>query len=230
MDAWDVALDRSGLPLMRVGRGSCSDRVRGAIAGRDGRRAGARRDPADRALRGLAGARGTGRRPCRTAGVSRALDDVWLGAPSLSGMVAAADYRSSWRRRGGRFSGRVGRRRWSNRSGATGNRPSAAARDSARHRSRPGCGPHAGAGPPARACEGRRRGGVRPSTVATRLCTSPMRVRRSSSGPARGLHPSLGSGRPEEVVAALGEQLGIPLVAEVDRSRARLSREPSEAS
>ena len=91
MDAWDRSLwiDPAATDAGRARAGS--DRLRCAIAARDRRRTElaeillTERCQVWRVREGLATGLPEG---WRLTG----LDDVWLGAPSLSGMVAAADY------------------------------------------------------------------------------------------------------------------------------------------
>jgi hypothetical protein len=138
------------------------------------------------------------------------LDDVWLGAPSLSGMVAAADYAieldvaESGRSTGAEVSAS------SIEAGTAGlMRAQALPRERAKG------------------------GGV----VAYDLRPLLLDVCVAKAGPpvvlrARTrIHASLGSGRPEEVVAALGEAVGIPLVTRsVVRERVLLRDELEEST
>jgi hypothetical protein len=115
------------------------------------------------------------------------LADVWLGGPALAGAVAAADYRITLE---------AG-------EGVTGSAVAAAARATLDATSLP---------------RRREKGGgsvdydLRPLLVAVAVDgdrdTSPVVVHARTR-----FHPSLGTGRPEEVVAALADALGIPLTA-----------------
>jgi radical SAM-linked protein len=126
------------------------------------------------------------------------LEDVWLGGPPLAGRVAAADYRITLGDDGG--------------VGADALRVAATDLLAARHLSRE-----------------RAKGG---GTVAYDLRPLLIDVRVADDGPPivlvtrTRIHPELGSGRPEEVVAALGASLGVELrVGDVVRERLLLADE-----
>jgi radical SAM-linked protein len=136
--------------------------------------------------------------PCVPAGW-RLIDvnDVWLGGPALAGLVAAADYRITL-----------------DVAGVTGAEVADAAKAVVGATSLP---------------RRREKGGgtveydLRPLLIAVEVVDSgpPVVVRARTR-----FHPSLGTGRPEEVVAALGDQLGRPLaIAEIVRERLLLADE-----
>ena len=119
-----------------------------------------------------------------------AVEDVWLGAPALAGRVAAADYRIAL---------------------AGSPDPEAVRRGAAILEA-------AGTLPREREKGGSvKRYDLRPLLLAVRLAEPgppPVVVARTR------IHPELGSGRPEEVVAALGDTIGLELeVASVVRER-----------
>jgi hypothetical protein len=209
MDAWDRSLDRSGLPLMRVGRGP----ARIAFAAPLPLGIAAERELAEilltercqvwRVREGLATGLPEG---WRLTG----LDDVWLGAPSLSGMIAAADYAIE-----------LDAEEDPGSTGAEISASSIEAGSAALMR--------AHALPRERA----KGGGVvvydlRPLLLDLCVATAgPPVVLRARTR----IHASLGSGRPEEVVAALGQTLGIPIVARsVVRERVLLGEEIAEGA
>ncbi len=119
------------------------------------------------------------------------LDDTWLGAPSLTASVVAADYRITL---GGRGAGAAGLGAAVGALLAAGSLP--------RERTR-------GAGTVSY--------DLRPMLIDLDLVApGPPTVLRARTV----IHPSFGSGRPEEVVAALADVLGAPLeVASVTRER-----------
>ena len=120
-----------------------------------------------------------------------ALEDVWPGAPALAGRVAAADYRVSLR--GALDEGAIA---------AAANRLLAADRL------------------PRERAKG---GGVRSYDLRPLLISIATAVQAGEADESRDeqvvirvrtrIHPELGSGRPEEVVAALADALGAPLEA-----------------
>ena len=133
------------------------------------------------------------------------LEDVWIGAPALAGRVAAADYRVA-------LAGELDERE-----------VAAAARRVIGARSLP---------------RSRAKGGavksydLRPLLISIRIGGGD--EGDSVKGPARQLlvrlrtriHPELGSGRPEEVLAALSDELGVALqAAETVRERLVLADE-----
>ena len=191
MDAWDVALDRSGLPLMRVGRGP----ARIAFAAPLPIGIAAERELAEVVL--------TERceiwrvREGLTAGLPEGwhladVEDVWLGAPSLSGMVAAADYAIELDVDEAARSADATLNATSIEAGLA---SLIAAQALPRERAKGG---------------GVVAYDLRPLLLDLCLAEAgpPVVVRARTR-----IHPSLGSGRPEEVVAALGDAVGIPLVA-----------------
>jgi hypothetical protein len=126
------------------------------------------------------------------------LADVWLGGPALAGLVAAADYRITL----------------DGASGVAGTDVAVAAQALVDASSLP---------------RSREKGGasveydLRPLLVAVDVVDvgPPVIVRARTR-----FHPSLGTGRPEEVVAALADQLGRPLaVTEIVRARLLLADE-----
>jgi hypothetical protein len=133
------------------------------------------------------------------------LEDVWMGAPALAGRIAAADYRVT-------LAGDLDQRL-----------VAAAGRRLLESRSLP---------------RERAKGGtvkaydLRPLVISIRVDGE---GGDGSTGSATGnvvvrlrtrIHPELGSGRPEEVLAALGDELGAPLEpAETVRERLLLADE-----
>jgi hypothetical protein len=227
MDAWEAALDRSGLPLMRVGRGPARIGFAAPL-------------PVGMAAeRELAEIQLTER--CEVWRVREALvaalpdgwrlvslDDVWLGAPSLSGLVAGADYRielgigeaDASVIEPGAVAGPAGPGRTA--APAPDARPETASATSI------GAAAAALVRAPTLPRERAKGGGV----VAYDLRPLLLDVQVVDAGPpivvrARTrLHPSLGSGRPEEVVAALRDELGIALFPKaIIRERVLLSEE-----
>ena len=95
-DAWEAALEGTGLPLHRpAGRSRGARRARRApLPARDGGRARARRDRPGR-TRARSGASATAllASAARRAGAWSTCYDVWLGAPALAGRVSGAVYR-----------------------------------------------------------------------------------------------------------------------------------------
>ncbi len=131
-----------------------------------------------------------------------ALEDTWLGAPALAGRVAAADYRVSLR-------------------GALDHDAIAAAAERL-------------LAAPRLDRERAKGGGVKSYDLRPLLISIATGVEAGEADAARDerivvrvrtrIHPELGSGRPEEVVAALAEALGAPLEAtETIRERLLLS-------
>ena len=125
------------------------------------------------------------------------LADVWLGGPALAGLVAAADYRIT-------LDG----------VGVTDAEVADAARALVDANALP---------------RRREKGGgtveydLRPLLIAIAVADAgpPVVVRARTR-----FHPSLGTGRPEEVVAALGDQLGRPVaITEIVRERLLLADE-----
>ena len=182
-DAWEAALDETGLPLARVGRG----RARIALGAPLAIGLVAERELADILI--------TERLPVwhvREALEPRlpdgwrlvGLEDCWLGAAPLASLVAAADYRIEV---GGAEAG-----------------PAAIA----------SAAEHLLAAP--RLDRERQKGGrtvtydLRPLLIDVRLADPgpPLTIRMRTR-----LHPTLGSGRPEEVLAAIGEAAGSPVAA-----------------
>jgi radical SAM-linked protein len=209
MDAWEVALDRSRLPLMRVGRG----RARIAFGAPLPVGMPAEQELAEillseryelwRVREGLTGALPDG---WRLVG----LDDVWLGAPSLSAMVAAADYRIELAVDGPGASAGAGSSLTSIEAGTV---ALMRARALPRERAK-------GSGVVAY--------DLRPLLLDVCVADAgpPVVIRARTR-----IHPSLGSGRPEELVAALADAVGMPLVARsVVRERVLLRDELDEAT
>ena len=138
------------------------------------------------------------------------LSDVWLGGPALAGLVAAADYRIVLDAAEGVAA-----------SDVDGAAKGATAPDVARAAS----ALLAAASLPRQ----REKGGgsveydLRPLLLAVEVAdTGPPVVVRTRTR----FHPSLGTGRPEEVVAALADQLGRPLtVVSIVRERLILADE-----
>jgi hypothetical protein len=201
MDVWDVTLDRSALPLMPVGRGPARI-VFGAPLPASVE---AECELAEillserfeiwRVRESLEGGLPDG---WRLVG----LEDVWLGAPSITGLVAAADYRIA-----------IGE---GSPDGVALDATSIAAGAAALSRA------------PALPRQRTKGGG----TVSYDLRPLLLDVCVAEVGPpvvvrARvRIHPSLGSGRPEEVVAALADAVGVPLTAKsVVRERILLGDE-----
>ena len=125
-----------------------------------------------------------------------ALEDVWLGAPALAGRVAAADYRVV-------LDGQV-----DGRALAVAARALLSAGQLPRERAKGG---------------GVKTYDLRPLLISIEVIVgqddSPVDVRFRTR-----IHPELGSGRPDEVIAALAEQLGAPIEpAETVRERLVLS-------
>jgi hypothetical protein len=133
------------------------------------------------------------------------LEDVWLGAPPLAGRVTAAD--------------------WSVRVSAVGSARTVAlaaaaarllaARELIRSREKGGA---------------TRSYDLRPLLVGIEVDPAPASGSLDSSAVVRfrtRIHPELGSGRPEEVLGALGEAVGWPLVTEgLTRTRIVLADDP----
>ena len=113
------------------------------------------------------------------------LSDVWLGGPALAGLVAAADYRIDLEGGDGVAAAEV----------AEAGRALLAATALPRQREKGG---------------GSVDYDLRPLLVSIDVAAngSPVVVRTRTR-----IHPSLGTGRPEEVVAALADRLSRPLVA-----------------
>jgi uncharacterized protein DUF2344 len=133
-----------------------------------------------------------------------ALEDVWPGAPALAGRVAAADYRVSLQ--GAVDEGAIA---------AAADRLLAADRLD-RERAKGG---------------GVKSYDLRPLLISIATAVEAGEVEAGAAGDERvvvrvrtRIHPELGSGRPEEVIAALAEALGAPLEAtETIRERLVLS-------
>jgi radical SAM-linked protein len=181
-DAWDAALEVSGLPVLRV-----PGRARGRVA------FGAPLPMAIAAERELVDVILTELLPAWT--VREALtdrlpegwrlvdiEDVWLGAPSLASLVAAADYRIDL-------------------GDADGTALKAAATVLLAATSLPRERPKGGATV---------RYDLRPLLIDLAVTDAgpPVLLRARTR-----LDPTLGTGRPEEVVAALGEEAGTSLTA-----------------
>jgi radical SAM-linked protein len=195
-DAWEAALDATGLPLARAGRG----RARIAFAAPLAIGLVAERELADILL--------TERLPVwhvREALEPRlpdgwrlvGLEDCWLGAPALASVVAAADYRVELEGSGADSA-----------AVASAAASLMAAPRLERERQK-------GAGTV--------RYDLRPLLIDVRVAETgpPLAVRVRTR-----LHPTLGAGRPEEVVAALAEACGAPLATgSVVRERVLLSDE-----
>lgn len=195
-DAWEVALDGTSLPLARVGRG----RARIAFAAPLSSAFAAERELADIVL--------TERLPIwhvREALEPRlpdgwrlvGLEDCWLGAPALASLVVAADYRTELE--------------------GVGAHPATIGSAAERLLAAP------------RLERERKKGGgtvtydLRPLLIDVRVADPgpPLTIRMRTR-----LHPTLGSGRPEEVLAALGESADSPLAAAlVVRERVLLADE-----
>ena len=157
---------------------------------------GAARPRPDRAVAAPGASAPPWRPSCPTAGASSTSHDVWLGGPPLAGRVAAADYRIEL--------GRSRRRRGAGR----GRRALLAARAAAERERVKGGGTVAY--------------DLRPLLIDLsvvegdgRRCVVVARTR---------FHPALGTGRPDEVVAALGDAVGSPLDGRADRAGAPRAR------
>ena len=205
LDAWQDCLAESGLPIAGLEPGG-TGRARIAFAA-----------PLPAAVRGdaeLADLWLVERRPLwavREALETRmpaahrwiAAEDVWLGAPALAGRVVAADWQVEL----------VG-------SAADRDRLTAAALQLVAARSLPRVRVKGGAEKPYDlrvliASVALDPGGDR---AAAGRCSLAIRTR---------FHPELGSGRPEEVVAALGEVAGVPIeIGAINRVRLLLDEEP----
>jgi hypothetical protein len=187
MDAWEASLDRSGLPLMRVGRGPARIMFGAPLpAAMDAEHELAEivlseRCEIWRVREGLTGALPDGWRLV-------SLDDVWLGEPSLTGLVAAAEYRIEL---GPSMPDITGP---SSESIALGAAALLRAPRLPRRRAKGG---------------GMVEYDLRPLLIDVRVIDAgpPVIIRARTR-----VHPSLGSGRPEEVVAALVDEIGAPLV------------------
>jgi hypothetical protein len=125
-----------------------------------------------------------------------ALDDVWLGAPALAGRVAAADYLVTLRCSAAKDAIAAAAERL------------LAAEHLPRERAKGG---------------GVKTYDLRPLLIAVGVVTEPAPAAVSESVVVRvrtRIHPELGSGRPEEVVAALADEIATPLeVTETIRER-----------
>jgi hypothetical protein len=198
---WEAALADCGLPVAMTDAGRFRFALAAPLPARTSGRAEladlwlTERAPAWRVREGLD-------RVLPTGHALVALEDMWLGAPALAGRVAAADYRVSLR--GALDEGAVA---------AAADRLLAA--DQLDRQRAKGGGVKSYDLRPllisiATAVESRESGEARDERVVVRVRTR--------------IHPELGSGRPEEVVAALADALGAPLEAsEMIRERLVLS-------
>jgi hypothetical protein len=196
---WEAALADCGLPVAVTDAG----RFRFALAAPLPARTSGRAELADLWLTERAPAwqvREGLDRVLATGHALVAVEDMWLGAPALAGRVAAADYRVSLR--GALDEGAIA---------AAADRLLAADRLD-RERAKGG---------------GVKSYDLRPllMSIATAVEVEPGAAEETVVVWIRTrIHPELGSGRPEEVVAALAEALGAPLEAtETIRERLVLS-------
>ena len=125
------------------------------------------------------------------------LFDVWLAGPPLAGRVAAADYRITLAAAVGRGRSRAGSR---------------------------------GRSSPQSACRASGQGQRAPSRTTFGRCSSTSSIEPGPPALVRTrtrFHPELGTGRPEEVVAALRDMCGAPLeIDSIVRERLRPRRRP----
>jgi hypothetical protein len=198
---WEAALADCGLPVAMTDAGRFKFALAAPLPARTSGRAEladlwlTERVPAWRVREGLEGVLPAGH-------ALVALEDVWPGAPALAGRVAAADYRVSLR--GALDKGAIA---------AAADRLLAAERLD-RERAKGG---------------GVKSYDLRPLLIS--IATAVEADETDAAGDERvvvrvrtRIHPELGSGRPEEVVAALADALGAPLEAtETIRERLVLS-------
>ena len=197
VDAWETAVEASGLPLHRA-----AGRARGRVA------FGAPLPPGIAAERELAEIFLVERVPtwrvreALVAGLPTGwslvdLFDAWVGGPPLAGRVVAADYRIELE------------------TGADPASIASAARELLEAADLPRIRQKGGASVPY---------DLRPllANVTVDIGVSPLRLRVRTR-----IHPELGTGRPEEVVAALGDRCGRLLeVRSIVRERLILADDP----
>ena len=181
-DAWETALEATGLPLHRAGR---AGRARGSRSGR-------------RCRLGIA--------------AERELADVFLAERVPVWRVREAlDGRAAAGLAAGRPVRRLGRRAAAGRPGRRCRLPDRARRRDRRRRRLAGAAHGRARGARAAARCAQKGGGVRglrPPAAALGRGGRPAAGRRSVLRVRTRIHPELGTGRPEEVVAALGDGLG----------------------